>query len=236
LRLFLGLLDDEIAMETMTATKKRYEVHPLAALFPELGEEEMATLVESVRREGLKYPITLDAKDRIIDGRNRERACERAGVPPVYETVDLPEDKVADFILARNVARRHLSKGQQAVAIALAYPEPEKGGRGKNRKISLPFSKMLLSEARRLIGLDRGLAERVLKDGKYSLSRALDDARPEPEEQEQEEQEEQEPESKLEEQNESAADAAPTTKARGRTSAKAFPDGLRGADHRRRGG
>jgi hypothetical protein len=30
------------------------------------------------------------------------------------------------------VAESNLTKGQQAMALALIYPEPEKGGRGKN--------------------------------------------------------------------------------------------------------
>jgi hypothetical protein len=39
-------------------------------------------------------------------------------------------DPVA-YILATNVNRRHLTKGQRAMAVAKLYPEPEKGGRGK---------------------------------------------------------------------------------------------------------
>jgi hypothetical protein len=33
------------------------------------------------------------------------------------------------FILSMNLKRRHMSAGQQAMAHALIYPEPEKGGR-----------------------------------------------------------------------------------------------------------
>jgi hypothetical protein len=35
------------------------------------------------------------------------------------------------FILSMNLKRRHISAGQQAMAHAMIYPEPEKGGRGK---------------------------------------------------------------------------------------------------------
>jgi hypothetical protein len=34
------------------------------------------------------------------------------------------------------------------MALAMIYPDPEKGGRGQNRKETLPFSKMRLSQAR----------------------------------------------------------------------------------------
>ena len=35
------------------------------------------------------------------------------------------------YILSANVHRRHLTKGQQAMVTAMAYPDTEKGGRGK---------------------------------------------------------------------------------------------------------
>jgi len=34
------------------------------------------------------------------------------------------------------------------MAVAMIYPEPETGGRERNRKLNLPFSKMSLSQAR----------------------------------------------------------------------------------------
>jgi hypothetical protein len=37
------------------------------------------------------------------------------------------------------------------MAVAMIYPEPEKGGRGEKRKFDLPFSKMLLSQARAVV-------------------------------------------------------------------------------------
>ncbi|MBV9018346.1 MAG: hypothetical protein JO058_22070 [Alphaproteobacteria bacterium] len=35
------------------------------------------------------------------------------------------------YIVSVNIARRNITKGQKALALALIYPEPEKGGRGK---------------------------------------------------------------------------------------------------------
>lgn len=48
----------------------------------------------------------------------------------------------------RNLQRRNLTKGQQAMALAMIYPEPEKGGRGKNSSLSKGFSNARLSQAR----------------------------------------------------------------------------------------
>jgi hypothetical protein len=62
-----------------------------------------------------------------------------------------------------------LTKGQQAMALAMIYPEPH----SKKSKESLPFSKMRLSQARSVLRHSRDLAESVLK-GSVSLDEALD--------------------------------------------------------------
>lgn len=94
------------------------EVHPIAALFPMMTEEELQDLAADIKANGLRQPITLDAAGMLIDGRNRLHACELAGVRPLFTVFD--GDAVA-FILSSNVARRHLSKGQQAMATAKAW-------------------------------------------------------------------------------------------------------------------
>jgi hypothetical protein len=85
-----------------------------------------------------------------------------AGVIPKFETLN-GTDPVA-FILAQNVKRRHLNKGQQAMALAFAYPEPEKGGRGKKKtvEISSTFSSKRLQQARQVLKHSRDLALAVL--------------------------------------------------------------------------
>ena len=49
--------------------------------------------------------------------------------------------------------------------MAMIYPEPEKGGRGHNRKETLPFSKMRLSQARAVLRHSLELAQSVLSGG-----------------------------------------------------------------------
>ena len=52
----------------------------------------------------------------LIDGRNRLAACRMAGVEPLYASLN-GHDPVA-YILSANVARRNLTKGQRARAVA----------------------------------------------------------------------------------------------------------------------
>lgn len=91
-------------------------VHPVAALFPMLPDDELDDLAADIAENGLIHPIVLDAEDQLIDGRNRLAACERAGVEPKFERLN-GHDPVA-YILSSNIARRHMTKGQRAMAVA----------------------------------------------------------------------------------------------------------------------
>src|SRR5690606_4654378 len=102
-----------------------YEVHPFAAAFPLVEGDEFTELAMDVKKNGLREPILLN-HDRtvLIDGRNRFRACEAAGVDAVFETLGphYDEPKILDLIVSKNLARRHLNPGQRAM-VALKYEE-----------------------------------------------------------------------------------------------------------------
>jgi hypothetical protein len=56
------------------------EPHPLCAMFPLMTDDELDELAEDIRRHGQREPGTiLDGK--ILDGRSRDLACERVGIP-----------------------------------------------------------------------------------------------------------------------------------------------------------
>lgn len=84
-------------------------IHPLADLFPLIEGAEFDELVASVKAHGLWDPITL-LDGAILDGRNRYRACQAAGVKPRFE--DFAGDDPYAFVIDKNVRRRHLSPSQ----------------------------------------------------------------------------------------------------------------------------
>lgn len=94
------------------------EVHPVANLFPMLPDDELQELADDIRANGLQHPIVLDKDGVLIDGRNRWAACQVAGVDPRFEMLN-GQDPVA-YILSANVNRRHLTKGQRAMAASEA--------------------------------------------------------------------------------------------------------------------
>src|SRR5689334_13817340 len=116
----------------VTADGEVLEIHPLADLFPMLPDDELAELAEDIKENGLRQPIILDHDGKVVDGRNRLKACAIAGVEPQFQRLN--GEDVRAFIASTNVNRRHLTAGQRAISLAMLYPEPEKGGRGHRKE------------------------------------------------------------------------------------------------------
>ena len=64
-----------------------YAFHPFSEIWPLLEGEAFDDLATDIAANGLLVPIML-YQDKILDGRNRDRACVEAGVEPRYETGD----------------------------------------------------------------------------------------------------------------------------------------------------
>ena len=106
--------------------------HPLAKLFPLLVGPEFAELVEDLKRNGLREPIrTLEGK--ILDGRNRYRACKEAGVKPRFLELN-GDGPPLEYVLSVNLRRRHLNESQRAMVGARLKPLFEEEAR--QRKLS----------------------------------------------------------------------------------------------------
>jgi hypothetical protein len=80
--------------------------HPLAEKYPLLEGDDYEELKESIRLYGLLNPIWL-YEGKILDGRNRYRACRELGIEPEFARYD--GDQPEGFGKAQNVDRRHLS-------------------------------------------------------------------------------------------------------------------------------
>lgn len=91
------------------------EFHPVADIFPMMTDQEFADLVEDIGAHGLREPIWLHHDGRIIDGRNRYRACQKASVEPTFRTYDEDDEGLVAFAVSLNLKRRHLKEGQRAM-------------------------------------------------------------------------------------------------------------------------
>jgi hypothetical protein len=154
-------------------------VFPVADLFPLIPQDELAELAEDIAENGLQEPIVIaqvNGEWMLIDGRNRLAACKLAGITP--HTRVLESDPTA-YVLSANVHRRHLTKGQQAMATALAYPE-SKRGRGNidsaKSVLNTDISSAYLKHARFVLRNCRDKAIEVLRNSKYPLTVAYEEA------------------------------------------------------------
>lgn len=67
--------------------------------------------------------------DLILDGRNRALACERAGVDPRYKKADLNGLSPTEYVISKNLKRRHLTESQRAMVAQKALPFLEQEAR-----------------------------------------------------------------------------------------------------------
>lgn len=89
------------------------EFHPIASIFPLMDGADFAGLRDDIAANGLREPIWLH-EDKIVDGRNRYRACREVGIEPECREWDGEGDLTA-FVVSLNLHRRHLSESQRAM-------------------------------------------------------------------------------------------------------------------------
>jgi hypothetical protein len=101
--------------------------HPLSNMFPRMSDEEFKALVEDIRTNGLRQPITIYL-GQILDGRHRYDAANAAkrDLKDFTEFKPTGVDAALKFVVGQNVNRRHLTESQRAL-IAAQIANLEKG-------------------------------------------------------------------------------------------------------------
>lgn len=122
-----------------------YEFHEAAALFPLMDSHEADELLRDIKANGLLSPIEL-LSGKILDGRNRYRACLAASVEPKYISITV-EDPVA-YVLSRNLHRRHLTVSQRAMIAQKArayYDQQAKERQAEQARRNQPQSQKVVT-------------------------------------------------------------------------------------------
>jgi len=138
--------------------------HPYAELFPMMGKDDLQAMANDIKTNGLVDPIT-PYKKLILDGRNRHRACELAGVTPQYSTPFEGTDAEAlAFVLSKNLNRRHLDASQRAMVAALLANMPVGRSSSGSNSADLRNCNDLFSQAKAAEMLNVG--ERTVSEAK----------------------------------------------------------------------
>lgn len=131
-------------MATSPDQKFKIEVHPAAAIFPMLSDDELGDMAKSIAVHGLREkiqatPIVSDDRTDwlVIDGRNRLEALRRMGVKDeqiiaeYVEPINLAHVNATpeEYVVMANIERRNLTQPQRkelAGKLALMLAESQK--------------------------------------------------------------------------------------------------------------
>lgn len=91
------------------------EVHPAAAMFPMMSDDELDELAADIAANGQREPIVLLADGTLLDGRNRLAGCKLADVAPTFVVYD--GDDPDGFVASRNIHRRNMTPSQRAMLV-----------------------------------------------------------------------------------------------------------------------
>ncbi len=178
--------------------------HPIADIWPMMSDDDLQGLSNDIKHQGLLTPVWL-YEDKILDGRNRAKACQMAGVK--VETKTYTGNNPVAFAFSLNEKRRHLSSGARAALAVDAKPLYEaeakkrqiKSGKehGRGQKVQQLFAEPITGQSRDKAAADFGTnhqyvnqAEKVkaqapevfekLKQGKVSMQDAMREVRSKP--------------------------------------------------------
>jgi hypothetical protein len=111
--------------------------HKFSNVFLLMNGEEFETFVADIKANGLREPITL-YQGKILEGRNRYRACLRLQIEPQFEEFEGDDADAYAFVISKNISRRHLKPADKKKAAAdLLRMKPEQSDRSIARQVGI---------------------------------------------------------------------------------------------------
>lgn len=138
-----------------------YEFHEFSSMFPLLEGAEFDELVADIERNGQRELIVL-LDNKILDGRNRYRACEKLGQKPRLREFQCVDGDPLAYVWSENFIRRHLNTSQAGLAIVMRNEFLEKGDVKSQKTNALPIGRPLsVQEAAQLAKTSTRTIERA---------------------------------------------------------------------------
>jgi hypothetical protein len=101
------------------------EPHELSKLFPLIGDSDLSALASDIEKNGQREPIMLYER-KVLDGVQRQRACEIAGVKPFCVSFESQPPQIVKggplaYVVSQNLHRRHLDTSERTqIAVKVA--------------------------------------------------------------------------------------------------------------------
>ena len=134
-------------------------------------EADLVRLAEDIKEKGQSDPvITLDGK--ILDGRNRFKACQLNGITPRCE--EYAGDDPLGFVISHNLHRRHLTEPQRAM-VAEKLANLNHGGKG-GTQVNSGIPPLSQDKAAEMLSVSRDSvkqARKIAKQGSPELNEAV---------------------------------------------------------------
>ncbi|MGD0106883.1 MAG: DNA methyltransferase [Rhodopila sp.] len=125
-------MNKQTVLKLASVNDAALKFHPLADPWPLIKGRRFEALVADIVEKGLQHPIVL-YHGKILDGRNRWRACQQSGI--ALRTTEYVGDDPFGYVVSSN-ERRELSDSQRSVVAAKIANRP-RGGQPLNSSIEL---------------------------------------------------------------------------------------------------
>lgn len=145
---------NEAAMQRTPEVGVRW--HPYAEIFPWIEGRAFEELKADIAKNGVLEPVVF-LGDAILDGRNRYMAARALGIE--YPRVEYDGHDPLGFVLAKNLARRHLSESQRGMIAAKLAKMPVGGDRTEQHRANL--------HSAQIAGKMLNVSERTVKTAKH---------------------------------------------------------------------
>jgi hypothetical protein len=174
----LPVLDASCFGPVLSIAKPDFPIHDLSKVWKPMPDNDFARMVETAKRfGGIHNDPAVVWEGKIIDGRHRQAACVKAGVPFQYREFHGDYDAAREWVIAKNFNRRHMTPSQRAMMVASLQECDNKHKPRTDQAISIAataqVSRDLAGQALQLKKTgDDILIEKVLS-GETSISKAL---------------------------------------------------------------
>ena len=104
----------------------KLEPHELSKLFPPISPEDFDKLAADIKLHGFHHPIVM-YQDQILDGNNRYRACEDAGIKARFVEFKGNDAQARNYVISANICHQNADQRER---------EAVKGERQRRRSLA----------------------------------------------------------------------------------------------------